>query len=73
MSVTTLEDLKRAIELVEQYKSLSLDQRLTGALWGASRERDAWRLAFEWRDQIPAGGSTDEYLEGMRLIREKLK
>jgi len=62
--MTTLDDLRRAINAIETQTSIYSV---------AVARAVAWRNAFEWRDSIPAGGSTDEYLEGMRLIKEHLE
>lgn len=65
----TLDNLRRAIEVAQPTVH-------RGNINGKKHQRlraEAWKAAFEWRDGIPAGGSTEEYLEGMALIRKQLK
>lgn len=70
--MTTLGDLEKAIGAIPPRPAPVAG---SNAAWVeyAFLSASAWRAAFEWRDQIPAGGATSEYLEGMTLIREKLK
>jgi hypothetical protein len=72
--MTTLDDLKRAIEKVERYKQAPLNEALHNAVGWCAAERDAWRTAFKWREALlDRAGGPDEYHEGMALIREQLK
>ncbi len=64
-SLTTLDDLKRAIEAVP-----SLDSGAKAYVYWMARA-EAWRTAFEWRCRCGAGSL--DWAEGMRLIREELK
>lgn len=69
--MTTLDDLKRAIEAWEVVPTSKYAAR-------AHARVEAWRTAFEWRDQFTTVPTWDdprivEYTEGMRLIREKLR
>lgn len=71
--MTTLDDLKRAIEAVPE---LSTDVK---AYVYQTARADAWRAAFEWRNHyiiVPSNAddsdAAGEFAEGMRLIREKL-
>lgn len=50
--MTTLDDLKRAVAKVAQYKALPLLEQLSNGVGFAAAERDAWRTAFEWRHAI---------------------
>lgn len=77
--VVTLDDLKQAIEAMpDQMPQLadylgdepSLYDNHFGAYQHARSE--AWRTAFEWRDK-DEWPRLSEYVNGMRLIREKLR
>ena len=78
--MSTLDDLKRAIAAIPNPESTN-----PGAWYAVSlRARaEAWRKAFEWRDEFGCRPMRDcpckscreecaEYDEGMALIREKL-
>lgn len=66
--MTTLDDLKRAIDDFENLK----DDEVRSA---AVRGMDAWRTACNWLLQYAStsGDQYPEFMEGMALIREKLK
>lgn len=87
MTPVTLDDLKQAIEAVpdepefdrQGYMDPPDDVIAAFRLERAEHEEaraDAWRTAFEWletNDSGPGWKLTVEYLEGMRLIRERLE
>lgn len=87
--MTTLDDLKRAIDRVVEYRKEPLMVQLACSIGFTAAERDAWRSAFKWHAWLLERNSailetvnahiTDhialdrEEEEGMALIREKLK
>ncbi len=82
--LTTLDDLKRAIEFVPPHPGDCIPgQNIERWLALVHEHRrwavEAWRTAFEWRSKFPPVGlgyaatNWDEYDEGMALIREKLR
>jgi ABC-type sulfate transport system substrate-binding protein len=81
--MTTLADLKRAIETVTPNPRFTGEATFNNLLPYEIARAEAWRTAFEWRDLSGAINrdcnckqcklDCAEYDEGMRLIREHLK
>lgn len=80
--VTTLDDLRAAIDRVVAYQKAPLSIQLANAIGFCAAERDAWRTAFYWfnahmarPDEGPEkdAGYFAEFDEGMRLIRETFR
>lgn len=67
--MTTLAELHLAIEAAQP----AVHRLHVNGKRAQQLRAEAWRAAFEWRDGIPAGGRSEEYLAGMAMIREKLK
>lgn len=83
-TLTTLDDLKRAIHAVGVARSRHDESSsIQTNLWATSAEREAWKAAFQWRDQFGEMNRNCDckicreecarYDEGMALIREKLQ
>lgn len=81
-TLTTLDDLKRAIEKVQRYRQAPLDEALHNAVGWCAAERDAWKTAFFWfhhhMERPDEGKEKDaqyfaEYDEGFRLLKETFR
>lgn len=82
--MSTLDDLKRAIEAVPKRSDGGRGPDPLGIMHREHMRAEAWRTAFEWREgwrircrdiplqSIQWSSHCDEGDEGMRLIREKL-
>lgn len=72
----SLDDLKRAIDAVPIPPD---DVKVNGMHWShfvyAELKAEAWRTAFEWQLQFVStiGDQYPEFMNGIELIREKLK
>lgn len=69
LSTVRLGELRLTIEVYDRNRPHRNDH---AAIWAEfyRMRAEAWKAAFEWLFRVPLG--SDDYDEGMRLIREKL-